>query len=608
MGNRNAVACSADRFSGDAVAHWITPNERNIVPKNYITLDCESRRTRVTNGERQTFRCASLAWDRRSTKTDTWMATEWRDFDNPIALWSFVDGCVRANERMVIVSHNAGYDIRIADALRQLADLGWSLEVITLDAKASWAAWRRGKQRIVWVDSMTWLPHSLAKIGTVVGHAKRPLPDDSDSTETWLTRCRDDVAILRSAWMRVVQWLMDGGHGNWRPTGAGQCWQSFRHNHLTHRILVHDDLDARAAERRAAWTGRAEAWRHGKLIHGPYTEFDMSAAYARIAQRHNVPTRLIGETSDATMAQLGRPSPNNAFLIECTVTTDHPTVPTMHDGKIVWPIGTFATTLWDNELRLAISMGAKVDVQRQWAYRTQPALKAWADWLLSVIDAPKGRYHPVIRMLVKHWSRALIGRFGSRYSTWDVFGEAPSEELSLGWARFDEDESARRMLHVGDRVLMQSDVVEGRDAAPQVMSWIMAQCRCDLWALMHNIGIEHVVYVDTDAVIVGPGALDGIERLSGQHLVRKAHWRRIEIIGTRRIVLDGDLRAAGVSRDAERIGEHAWSAESWQGVASSLASGDPSTVMITKRTIRLKPQDSRRVHLHDGSTTPVRIG
>lgn len=333
----------------------------------------------------------------------------------------------------------------------------------------------------------------------------------------------------------------------------------------------------------------------------------MSAAYARIAQCHNVPVKLLGICTPAAQGRSLVTPRDTAYLSECTITTTVPTVPTMHDGRIVWPIGTFKTTLWDNELRLALVNGAKVEVHQQWAYRTAPALRQWADWVLSILDAPKGTHHPIVKMVAKHWSRALIGRFGVRYSTWEHFGDALSNDVSLGWCRFDDEDVARRTLHVGDRMLLQSDVVEGHDAAPQVMSWIMAQCRVDLWHLMQAIGIEHVVYVDTDAVIVGPGALATIDRLRGRNLVRKAHWRRIEIIGTRRIVLDGDLRAAGVPHDAERVGEHEWSAEAWDGVASSLASGDPSTVMITKRSIRLKPQDSRRVHLHDGSTAPVRI-
>lgn len=589
------------------MAHWIAPNERSIIPRNYVTLDTESMRVTKGRSETQSFRCASLAWDRQSQRTKQWMPTEWMDFDNPIALWSAIDGFVRTGERMVIVSHNAGYDLRISDALVQLERLGWDLEILTLAAKQTWAAWRRGKQRIVWVDSLSWLPHSLQKIGDVVGITKRPLPDDADSISVWFDRCRDDVAILRAAWLRIVQWLIDSDHGNWRPTGAGQCWQSFRHNHLTHRILVHDDVDARIAERRAAWTGRAEAWQHGKLNRGPYTEFDMSAAYARIAQTHNVPIKLLGETSYPFKQVHGNDGSKYAYLSQCTVTTDVPTVPTAHDGKIIWPVGTFTTTLWDNELSLAIDNGATVTVQRQWAYRTAPALKHWADSVLSIIDARKGSVDPVIRMVAKHWSRALIGRFGSRYSKWDYFGEALSNDVSLGWSRGIDGDGARRMLHVGDRILIQSDVVEGRDAAPQVMSWIMAQCRVDLWRLMHAAGIENVIYVDTDSVIVGPNAMVRMENLRGTHLVRKAHWRRIEVIGTRRIILDGDLRAAGVAKGAVRTGDRTWQAEQWSGVVGSLTDGASSSVRITDRTVRLKAQDVRRSLLPGGLTAPVRI-
>lgn len=590
------------------MAHWIAPNERSIIPRNYVTLDTEAKRVIENRRERQTFRCATIAWDRQSQRTKSWMPTEWQDFTSPTAMWDFIDGCVRTDERMVIVSHNAGYDIRISDALAQLARLGWSLEILTLGAKQTWAAWRREKQRIVWVDSLSWLPHALHKIGDAVGVAKRPLPDDSDDISVWFKRCQDDVAILRTAWMRVTQWLMDTNHGNWRPTGAGQCWQTYRHRYITHRILVHDDVDARIAERRAAWTGRAEAWQHGKLNRGPYTEFDMSAAYARIAQNHNVPTRLVGESHGGFVDAIERNNDKIALLSECTVTTNAPCVPTLHEGKIIWPSGTFQTTLWDNEARLVLQCGGKIVVHRQWVYRSHPALKAWADWILSMVDARKGSIDPVIRMVAKHWSRALIGRFGSRYSQWEYFGEAPTNDIALGWSRIEEDGPARRTLHVGDRVLMQSDVIEGRDAAPQVMSWIMAQCRVDLWHLMHHVGFHNVIYVDTDSVIVGPDALPRMEHLRGRHLVRKAKWRQIEILGTRRIILDGDLRAAGVATGAVRTGERSWQAEQFGGMIGSLSTGDAAGVTVTDRTVRLKAKDVRRHHLPDGATAPYVLG
>lgn len=589
-------------------AHWITPNERTIVPRNYVTLDTESRIERRGRRERQTFRCASTAWDRQSTKTGRWMETVWRDYDSPAELWREVDGYVRTGERMVIVSHNAPYDIRISDALTQLALLDWQLEAITLQGRGAWAAWRRGKQRIVWVDSLSWLPHSLAKIGDAIGLKKRPLPAGDDCDDAWRDRCRDDVAILRDAWLRIVRWLIAGGHGNWRPTGAGQAWQSYRHNHYTDRILIHDDDGARVAERRAAWTGRAEAWRHGRLNRGPYSEYDFSAAYARIALTHEVPARLIGEHAVYNGRRHSLPTRGVAALCECTVTTDAPTVPTLLDGRVVWPVGTFDTTLWSNELGLALDHGARVTVHREWLYRTAPALRKWAEWVLSIVDAPHGSVDPIIRMVAKHWSRALIGRFGSRYSTWELFGESPTDDVALGWCNGLHDDGPRRMLHVGGRALIASGEVEGRDAAPQVMGWVMAQARVNLWHTMQLAGIEHVVYVDTDSVIVDA---DGAARLDAAQipgLVCKARWPRIEVIGTRRLVLDGELRAAGVPRNAVRTGERSWTGEAFSQLASSLASGDVAAVNVVERTVRLRERDVRRRQIEGGWTAPYEAG
>src|SRR5208282_4960997 len=112
------------------------------------------------------------------------------------------------------------------------------------------------------------------------------------SPQSWL-----DAQGYAHRWTGIVayvNWLRTGQCGNWKMTGASQSWSHFRHSHYTHKILVHDNAEALAAERSAMHSGRCEAYRWGKQTSGPYTEYDWQNSYPRIARDTDMPTKLRG--------------------------------------------------------------------------------------------------------------------------------------------------------------------------------------------------------------------------------------------------------------------------------------------------------------------------
>lgn len=588
-------------------AHYVRPNETTRLPRCHVYLDCEARVEAVPKGEVQTFRLAVAAHDCRRSKDGKPKATEWAGFGDPEELWRWVSDRCRKRHRTILVAHNLAYDLRVSGAFLHLPALDWELKAVRLDGAQAWAVWRRDGATLTMVDTMAWLPTGLDRIGAMVELHKPELPDDPDDEAAWAGRCVADVVIVREAWRRLLAWIEREDLGNWKPTGAGQAWAAFRHRFYTHRLLVHDDSGAREAERRAAWTGRCEAWRWGQQRGGPFTEWDMEAAYCRIARDCEVPTRLVGHLTRLPRVGwrvLGR---RRAVLARCTVETEVPVVPTLVDGFITWPVGRFESLLWDTELALAEDEGARVAVHEAWVYQRAPALREFASWVLGVLEAPEGEVDPVERTAVKHWSRALVGRFGARWSSWEEWGDAPFADLSLGTVHDVGAGETFRMLHLGYQLLRDSAERDSPDAMPQVMSWIMAECRRRLWLLLGAVGWEHVVYCDTDSVIVDRAGDERLRSLGVASLRVKGRWRDLEVLGPRQLVLGHELRASGVPRGARRVGEHEWRGEVWPALGSSIARGEADRVRVTERTVRIEGRDRRREHLAGGLTAPWRV-
>lgn len=583
-------------------------NHVTRVPRAFVYLDTETHRTRSGRGEIQTWRLAVAAFDGRRRDRKEPKPREWSEHLDPLELWEWVTARCQLKTRTVLVAHNLAVALRISDAFTHLPALGWRCVFVRLDGNQAMAIWRKESRTLAMVDSLSWVNCSLEKLGVMVGIAKLELPAEHDPQPDWLARCRRDVEILAEVWGRLMAWVEVEDLGNWKPTGAGQSWAAFRHRFKPYDLLVHEDDDARDAERRSVMTGRTEAWRHGTMTGGPFVEWDFECAYARIGAEVDVPTKLVGELANPSLTKVLRRAETHHVLCEVQIETETPTLPYRDESGISWPIGRFESTVWSNELCDALRCGARLVVKRAWIYRRAPALQAFCTWVLGGLDHDNGHPDPVIRLALKHWSRSLIGRTAAQWSTWDVVGRSPVAGVSLGRGYDKASDQTFRFLQVGHDLMRARDAKENPDAMVSVMAFVMAEARVRLWAAMEAAGLDHVLYVDTDSVIVdseGDYAL-AQARLPGFRI--KNVYESLDILGPRQIVPGGRLRASGVPVSARPVADHVWEGEVWSGLGSSLGAGERDRVRVALRRFRLSGTDSRRHHRDDGSTDPIRLG
>lgn len=588
-------------------AHYVKHNQVTRVPRAFIYLDSEAYEHADGSSKLQTFRLAVAALDRRTHHRDGWREREWQSFTTTDELWDWIDKQCQQKARTVLVAHKLDYDMRLTGSLAALIERGWQLEGIRLDGGQAWASWKHGKRTLVMVDSLSWVNMSLERIGALIGIPKLDLPAWDDTYEAWLARCTRDVEIMAAFFRRLVDWVRSDDLGNWKPTGAGQAWAAYRHRFMSHRLLVHDDMEAREAERVAGWTGRCEAWRIGRQIGGPFTEWDYSTAYARIGAECDVPVQLVGELTGRSLFSLDIGNTRHAVLAECEVVTDVPTVPARLDKRIVWPVGTFTTTLWDTEIQLARENGATVNCTRAWFYRKAPAIADFCTWCLDIIEAPDADVDPIVRAVVKHWSRALIGRFASRYSRWEEYGRMPWDDIALGWINDADGGDSAKYLQLGTQLLRESARIDANDCVPAIMTWTMAECRARIWRSAQLAGLDHVLYLDTDSLIVDREGHNALAAANVAGFRVKSRWQNVEILGPRQLVLQGQLRAAGIPRGSTRVSADTWEGEVWSMLATSIGNGEADVVRITPRRVKVAGTDSRRLHAVDGSTYPIAL-
>jgi hypothetical protein len=590
--------------------HFIPPNEAVRVPTRHVMLDSESRRTPIAGGERQEWRNAALCLANR-TDRGNWIE-HWDAPESPEALWKEIDAFTREDARTIVWAHNLGYDLRITHALPELLKLGWEYEFGNNAPRALWMRWRKNGATLILADTMAIWPTKLDNIAKALGVGRPQLPAEAASEAAWHERARADTEVLTGALKWYLEWLRREEMGNWQVTGAGQSWAAWRHRWLDHRVCVHDDEEAIKAERKAMWTGRCEAWQHGTGSGRKIIEYDFALAYARIAQREDVPVKLKGmieaPSLDRLVALLGR----NRILLECEVTTDVAILPTTIQGRMAWPVGTFTTTVWDPEWTAAMRAGVSITPLRAWVYLAKPALRSWADWIISRLEGPESDASAMERLVVKHWARALIGRLGLRYQKWEDF--ATSDESTISRSRGTDLDTGTdfELQQIGTKIQMATEIVESPNSVPMVPGYVMSCARAQLWKWMSRLEPEDLLYVDTDSLVVtrkGQRVLESFrEELVADRLVIKGIYNSWWIAGPRQVRFGPDLRIAGVPKGAQRAADGTMTGEVWDTYPEAMRARSVRSVVVRNRTWQLRGVDRRRTHLPRGRTAPIEVG
>lgn len=588
------VEISADRNS-----HWIKLNHQCRIPKRWVAFDTESQVTMQLGTEIQRWRIGAAVRWRRDLKTGDHAERSY--FADAEDLWQWVTDYCRPGVRTVVIAHNLGHDVRIADVFNILPRLGWVLEWCNLDRNVSSMTWRSDKGTLVLCDLWTWLPMPLNAIAPHSGIRKMPMPNNKSSVWRWADYCLNDAEIVYEAMSELLDYIETENLGNWQPTGAGMAYATWRHKFMSHKVLVHDDADALAAERAAMHTGRAEAWRHGKLTGDVWTEVDMRNAYVTIAAECELPTKLKYRTGRLTNAQYRKLRATYSILCRVHIDTKLPVVPYYTGAKTIWPIGKFETWIWDNEVDLALESGATVTIRDAYVYTRAPILQDWANWILSLTSPRNESVSPIVRTWAKHCGRALIGRISLRAPRWELYGANPEGDTGITILMDGDTGKEHRLMHVGDRTLIESARVEGKDSLPQVTGWIVAECRVRLWRALDAAGTANVAHVDTDGLLLSRRGVGALRAAEGARFERrwalKASYRKLTVYGPRNFRCGNVRKVAGVPKKATEILPNVFTGERWAALATNLADGYADAVTVEPGTWHITKPDPRRLHI-----------
>lgn len=591
--------------------HNLRPNHTTWTPAAIAYLDAETTWTDEGNRETHRLRCWCAQLEVRRGTPSSIPGYGRAQGVTGGELGAAVDRWARRCERLWVYAHNLSFDLAVTGLVGELGAKGWHVTDFAIDSPAPFVRLRRKQDTLTLADSFSWLPARLDEVAHQLGMTKPALPDPAGDADEWAARCAADTAILAAAMATLMDWWEKHQLGRWSVTGTAAGWNAMRHITPPKRITVNPDPAGIAADRQAIYSGRRGVWRTGRLPRGRYAELDFTAAYPTVAAHLPLPHERLAPFDRLELDSWWLTSERHGVIARCRIRTDTPRWPVRHGRRVWYPVGEYTTTLAGPDLAEALAAGALYEVGPGWKHRLGLALAPWARWVLETAADTSGVTPQVAQTALKHWGRAVIGKWAQHGFTTVDIGPAPTNTWWAGEA-WNHSRDARAVItDFGGRRWQATADGDVDDCYPAILAWVESHVRVRLGRMLEAIPAADLVACDTDGAIADIGTWDDwpldLAGLWPLEVRAKRQYADVEVFGPQHLILDGERRFAGVPASAQDQGDGTLRALLWPKLAWQMGHGQAGAYTRPAQTYRISAAYAPGWILQGGAVVPVQM-
>lgn len=611
--------------------HPLKQNDKTWTPHLVAFFDTEFPADPERPGSPQMFRCACATAVRRHGRGRKRAPTDLRTTD-PDELAAWVELTAEPDVPLWLYGHHVAVDVHVAGLLDALLQRGWHLSRHGLGNSSLWALLTRNHQSIHLADTMSLFGVAERVLGDLVALPKLRMPEYGDELERWLDYCWRDVEIgIRALGLAMDEWEHNN-MGRWTDTGPGCGWNSLRHRMPAGQVWISPDDGARAFERAACYSGRRELLQFGRMPESEYADLDLEHAHASVAARYPLPADRGPAFASLPLDSPLISGPSSGCIARALIRTETPRYPLRTPAGIVHPVGEFWTVLASPELAVARERGELVEIGAGYGYVLKHWATHWARWACRVLDGLEPDVGPLLRLMVKGFSKTVWGRTALRVTGTVRVGDGPTEELVVTSGHDHTQQCNMTILDYGWSRRIELQDAEDDDSFPAVLAWVQSWTRVIVSRLVDAIGPDAVVQVATDGVLVAPWRLaeiayeagvaiqgDGntsdvaaaacaaLRELAAPCTVRlKDILHQVAALGPDTVEAAEERKVSGVSKAAKRVAPWVYDGEVWPSFTTMTQQAISGAVLVQPRRWDVsKVRPLRWVH-DDGCCEPVR--
>lgn len=612
-------------------AHVLKTNLKSEQWSDFLFFDTETTPQKISETEeRLRFALAWGCYVRVDAGTEEWREC-WRRRD----LYEFMLSKCLAKRRLVVISHNLYFDLRVSGLLVRLLDEGWLVkrQYVAESGVQSFFLLRNGDRSILFIDSMNWFNTSVKKLGALYGYPKYDVDFQHADSDYLSAYCSRDVEIIRVAVLAWLSFIKTNNLGNCQKTLASQAFSSFRHRFMRHPICIHSDARAARLERCSYFGGRVENYCVGLVPQRLY-KLDINSMYPSVMSGRAYPHKLLRYYHDGVSVDKLRAGVERLHCIaHVTLETDVPRYPLRRPGRVIYPIGRFATVLQGETLKAALDSGHVTGVMQVAAYQTAPLFDDFVDYFWSERRKAQESGNEVYTYLYKILMNSLYGKFGQRGFEQQRHEQdvATGLEVESAWinGRIATIWTLGRTVFVNYKVdktptlaeisqelpvdeqerVMQG---EGYNSFCAISASITDHARDLLWRLMEQAGREHVYYVDTDCLFVDSIGRERLEEHVGSGLGQlkvEGETDHCVLYAPKDYEWGEETKRKGVPKGSVSLDEEGlYAVKQWERWRTGLRLGMRDDYRIVTRRKRLSRVVEHGVVGGDGRVSPFRLG
>jgi hypothetical protein len=629
-------------------------------PKRVVYFDSESRVDSNTLKHQPYIICATFKNYEKGSQRKFRYGSDLARENDPglLPLEEFWDEIVRftkLKDLTWVMAHNCGYDLLATGGAKRIFERGfvplghpyekgltfiWEAAIPNPEprfcgectAKAQCPKCKKKRKyirNIRFVSTSNYYVMSLERLGKTFGIKK--LNQDNETKfdfgrieeypiETVIEYCERDVDIIINAMEALFYACENGertGFGSFKNTLPAMSFNAYRTWFMpNNEIYCHDNNEVIKLEREAYYGGRVEVWKRGHAREKVFG-VDINSMYPFVMRNHTYPAKLFSHRKRESVDGLDSLLKQGFGVIaKVTIKTNENAYPLRYKGKLIFPVGTFHTTISTPEIRYALDRGHILTVHEVAVYTMAPIFRTFVDRFYAFREKAKQEKDRVWDLLYKLVLNSLYGKFGQLKREWQEVGECNKEVVETEEViDVSSGQPVRlRFRKFGGKIYLEEIIEDvAYNSSIAIASHVTAYARMLLWNYIQTAGVENHYYNDTDSLYVNATGLENLRKAGALHdtqlgkLALEKTPESAAFYGPKHYQLGKDRVLKGISSDAKQLGDRVFEMLQWPSFKSAMNSGNLDSFANRKIIKTLSPEYAKGWVLKSGEVKPLQF-
>ena len=592
------------------VSHVLGKNKLTWLPSHLLFFDTESYLKEVSKTVTEHhFRLGTAIYLRLEKNTEVKEKRKYR-FRTQDEFFTIVTSHLSQKKPLYVFACNIWYDLRNTNLLPKLVDAGF--QILTFINKSRVViVHAKGKQgSIIFLDTLNYLPFSVAQLGKKLGKGKLKADFERDSDQKLMKYCMRDTEIITEAMLEWMRFINKENLGLFSKSLASQALNAFRHRFMKHRIVIHNKKHIAELERKAYFGGRTECFYIGKVKEKPIYDLDVNSMYPYVMWKYEIPIRHSGYLENPSIEKLSKLIENYCVIAQVELETEKPYYPLRHKGKCIYPIGRFVTTLPTASLQRALKNNHIKKVFKLAGYLKANIFRDYVDYFYRLKKQALEQGKKIDYILSKLFLNSLYGKFGQRIDKVISAGAITKPRWKREEVYYRETGKHTVLNFLGNRFEeLELNAEDGYNTFIAISAHVTDYARNVLLDYIETAGWENVYYVDTDSLFVNEKGYENLGPVLSETelgmLKLEKKINDLEIFGLKDYKADNTRKLKGIPVKAVKLKGNSYVVEIWPKPLSDLKEGIEKPYKTIKRVKVLKREYDKGIVTPTGRVLPL---